>query len=524
MQRVLTAEQMREADRRTIDEVGIPGLVLMENAASRVVQALEADYAPLDKQRIVVVAGKGSNGGDGLTIARQLLARKLTADLEVVLAADPDGLSGDAAANWRILARFEVEPHIVTDFAAWEALRVKTLRATLIIDALLGTGLSGSARGLAAELIEDLNRHYSHASIVAVDIPSGLASDGGTIEGAVVHADRTVTFTAPKPAQVLAPGAERVGKLSVGRIGTPDSLIESIPGERMYLSEDRDFGDLFALRDTETHKGTYGHTAVVGGSASTPGAAAMTGTAALRSGAGLCTVFTARTGASAVVAATPELMTVPLEESANGSIAPDAFDVERLADMDVVVVGPGLSADAAALTRRVLAACEQTVVVDADGLRAFEGSLPEKRPATLVLTPHPGEMARISGLTTGDVQADRVGVARRFAREADAILVLKGSRTLIARPDGAVFINPTGGPGMATAGSGDVLTGLIAGLLAQFPEKPADHVVRGAVYLHGLAGILASGRRTEQGMLATDLFDSLRIAVRRLRWKKPQKH
>ncbi|MEZ5392198.1 MAG: NAD(P)H-hydrate epimerase [Bryobacterales bacterium] len=269
MLRVLTAEQMREADRTTIEEAGIPGLILMENAGAAVARLLEREYAPLQEQRILIVCGKGNNGGDGLVVARHLLVRELATPVVVVFASRED-LSGDAATNLAMLEAVGGQPHFVEEMDEWLELRDQTLTATLVVDALLGTGLKGPARGLLGEVIEDLNAHWDHANLIAVDMPSGMPSDSAECEGEALRADHTVTFTALKPSQALLPNAARMGHLHVAPIGTSAAILDELEGPAVYLSEPSDFRPLFRPRDLEGHKGTYGHVAVVGGSRSKP--------------------------------------------------------------------------------------------------------------------------------------------------------------------------------------------------------------------------------------------------------------
>lgn len=491
----------------------MPGLILMETAAAAVVDRLLVHAEP--RHRIVVLAGKGNNGGDGLAVARQLALRRPDLRVDVVLTAEPGDLSGDALSNWEMLRAVGEEPRVARSEADWQAASPVLATADLIVDALLGTGLQGPARGLAAAVIADVNRIAGRAHVIAVDLPSGLQADSGAVQGETIEADETVTFTAPKPAQILLPASECCGRLSIASIGTTDHLIESLAGDRLYLMEAKDVARFVEPRGLESHKGTYGHVAVVGGAAATPGAVLMTGSAVLRAGAGLATVFTSRSAAPSVVAARPELMTVPIDEAGDGSMRSDAFDPTAFENRSVLVVGPGLGSAAqnTALVERLLRETDLPTVVDADGLRAFPLRDASPRAQPLILTPHPGEMARIAGVSTGDVQGDRIGVARTWAERLGATLVLKGARTLIASPDGGVIVNPTGTPGMATAGSGDVLAGLIAGLLAQFPKESAERVAAAAVYLHGLAGECAALRLGEQAMLATDILENLPEAV-----------
>ncbi len=506
--KVLTAAQMREVDRRTV-EMGVPSLILMENAGQRVVEFLERTFEPLSAQRIVVLCGKGNNGGDGLVVARQLATRIRPRALDVVLASDPAELRDDAARNFRMLE--------VAGCAVSRDITAGMRAATVVIDALLGTGLSGPPSGRARELIAEVNGGFPDARIVAVDIPSGLASDAAASGAETVRADYTVTFTAPKIGQVLPPNCDRVGRLHVAPIGSPASLYEEDDSIFLSLVEPRWFRRLFRPRAPGAHKGDFGHVLVVGGSRGKTGAAAMAGLAALRAGAGLVTVASAASAIATIAEHAPELMTEPLPETETGSISLASFDYGRFAEITsrktVLALGPGIGVhpDTAAFARRVAAECVQPLVIDADGLNALAG-LGFEAPAARVLTPHPGEMARLSGLTAEAIQADRVGAARDFALRHRVTLVLKGQRTVIAFADGRVWINPTGTPAMATGGAGDILTGLVAGLLAQFPAA-AEEAVAAAVYLHGRAGELGAAELGEKALIATDLVDFLPAAM-----------
>ncbi len=513
--KILTAAQMREVDRRTI-EAGIPGIVLMENAGHRVVEFLAETFAPLDRQRIVILCGKGNNGGDGLVVARQLFTRFRPAELHVVLTAPPEELKGDAAQNYRMLrlvgcptAR-EITP----------AMR----RATLVLDALLGTGLQGPAAGPMREWIREINTGFPLAKVVAVDIPSGVESDAAETPGEAVQADYTVTFTAPKVAQILPPNCRRVGRLRVAPIGSPPEMYENDDSIFLSLAEAGEFAELFAPRVPWSHKGDFGHLLVLAGSRGKSGAAAMAGLAALRAGAGLVTVASAASALPLIASHAPELMTEALPETGEGAVAEGAF--ERLAALaenkDVLAIGPGLGThpETVALVRRLVERLPHPMVIDADGLNALAGFPFQAAGRVRILTPHPGEMARLAGISTREVQADRVGVARDFAQRRQVVLVLKGYRTLVASPEGAVRVNPTGGPGLASGGAGDILTGAIAGLLAQFPAQPARAAAAG-VYLHGLAGDLGAARTGEQALIATDLLKHFPRAMREIRAGRP---
>jgi hydroxyethylthiazole kinase-like uncharacterized protein yjeF len=499
--KVLTAAQMRDVDRRTA-ELGIPNIILMENAGQRVVEFLEREYAPLAQRRILVVCGKGNNGGDGLVVARQLHTRVKPRWLRVVLAGDPDQMQGDALENFRMLCAVgcpvasEITPEMRT--------------ATLVIDAVLGTGAEGPAKGKAAEVIESINRDFPLADVVAVDVPSGGA----------VRAKHTVTFTALKPSLVLPPACELAGKVHVVPIGTPPELYENDPTITLSMSDPADFAGLFEPRPSDSNKGLYGHVLVIAGGRGKTGAAAMAGIAALRAGAGLSTVASAASAISAIAGYAPEIMTEPLAETDGGSIAMRAPDDPALAAITekktVIAIGPGMGQhpETVQFIRRFVQESKTPMVVDADALNALAGQR-SRFEGPRIFTPHPGEMSRLTGKTIVEIQQDRIGHARAYSTEHHVYLVLKGDRSVIAFPDGRVWINPTGSPAMSTGGTGDVLTGMIAGLVAQFPNQ-LENALLAAVYLHGRAGELGAEALGEKSFMATDLFEFLPEAMREI--------
>ena len=384
----------------------------------------------------------------------------------------------------------------------------EALAATLVVDALLGTGVTGAATGRMLQGIREINRGFPLAAVVAVDLPSGMPSDSGEPVGEFARADYTVTFTAPKVSQAMPPNCDHNGELIVGAIGSPPGLYADV---RLSLVEPAMFRDLLAPRAPAGHKGTYGHVLVVAGSRGKTGAAAMAGMAALRAGAGLVTVASAESAIAEISSHAPELMTEPLSETESGSIALNA-DLQALAKgKSVIAIGPGLgrAPQIATMVHSLTGAFEGPMVLDAD---ALVGQLSGLSSRTRILTPHPGEMARLTGQTTAQIQADRIGAARTYATEHGVTLVLKGQRTLIAFPDGRVWINPTGTPAMGTGGTGDILTGMIAGFVAQFPAC-VDLAVAAAVYLHGLAGQLGAQALGEKCLIATDILQYLPDAL-----------
>jgi len=506
--KVLTPQQMGAVDRATID-AGIPGIILMENAASRVVEYIAAKYSPVEEQRILVVCGKGNNGGDGLAIARQLHIRFNPRRLWVVLTARPDELSGDAAANLKMLQACGVQEY--ADFGP------EMRHATLIVDAVLGTGLDGPARGAALDAIREINSLGESAKVIAVDIPSGLAGDSGLPPGAFVHADATVTFTAPKVCHALPLACDLMGDLRIAPIGSPPAMYEDDAGIQLALVTPESIAPCFAPRARDSNKGRFGHVLVVAGSRGKPGAAAMAGMAALRAGAGLVTVACPESAMESIASHCPELMMEALPETSSGEIARAAAErIEELAaKRTLIAIGPGIGThrETRDVVARLFGRAEQPMVIDADALNCLAESAWSESPALRVLTPHPGEMSRLTNSRIADIQADRISAARAFATSHKVVVVLKGERTLIGFPDGRVWINPTGSPAMAKGGTGDILTGMVSALVGQFPDDP-DRAIAAAVYLHSLAGEIAAQHQAEQTVLATDLLHYFAEGIR----------
>jgi len=508
--KIVTAAEMRAVDHATTQRFGIPSLTLMENAGAAVAEYVLAHHA--DARRTVVFCGKGNNGGDGFVAARRLHEKGKT--VQVILLADPADLRGDAAVMFGKLPAAAIAVHSSEELKS-DRVRL-SLRADLYLDAILGTGFKPPVSGLYADAIAIMNA--SQSPVIAVDIPSGADADAmGLQTGTMARADTVVTFTAPRPGHVF--GMLTTGPTYVASIGSPDEAIVS--SLHLNVITASGLASLLGPRAAESNKGLYGHVLVIGGSVGKAGAAAMAGISALRAGAGLSTVATPKSALPTVAGFHPELMTEPLAETEAGTIAKNAAArLDELAKgMTVLAIGPGISRhpQTAELVRELVAKRTASLVVDADGLNAFEG-LTDKlsgKNRSLVITPHPGEMARLAACTTADVQKDRLGVARKFANEHDLIVVLKGHRTLVVRPDGEAWVNTTGNPGMSTGGTGDILTGMVAGLIAQHPNDVLLAVLA-AVHLHGLAGDVMRESVGEHSLVATDLLRGLPEAFSRL--------
>ncbi len=511
--KIVAAAEMREIDRVTSQKFGVPSLTLMENAGSAVAEFVLSRY-PAAKQ-IGVICGKGNNGGDGFVAARKL--REAGKEVHLLLLAEPGELRGDAAemfsrmAEPPVVARSEAE--LNTESAG------EVFACEVLIDAVLGTGFRPPVSGLYAQAIHVLNA--SAVPVVAVDIPSGADADvHGEQTGAVARADAIVTFTAPRPAHVF--GGLTLGPTVLAPIGSPEAAIAS--SLNLNLISATEVAPLIGPRPRASNKGNFGHVLVIGGSLGKAGAAAMAGISALRVGAGLATVATAKSILPTVAGFHPEVMTEPLDETAEGSISKRARQrVESLRQgKTVLAVGPGISRvpETSEFVRDLCKTIRGagSFVLDADALNAFEGRPSELdgSACSIVITPHPGEMARLMGSSVAAVQRDRINVARTFAREHKLIVVLKGHRTLVAHPEGEIWVNPTGNPGMATGGTGDILTGMVAGMMAQNPSRVFAAVLA-AVYLHGLAGDIACESTGELSLIATDLVHALPEAFRRAR-------
>ena len=550
MQRVITADGMREIDRLTAERFATPSLLLMEAAAAAAAKAIAARLPDgLAGKRARILCGRGNNGGDGAALARALWLAGARCD--VVLFGRVEETKGDARMNFERahrLSSFEAGSHTqppplsfteCEDIADWEEIAAHSY--DIIVDALFGTGLSRPLEGVYRQVVEHvalLRRAREHAQvsqplIVSLDIPSGLNADSARLTGQAVQADLTITFTAPKAGNVLPPASHYNGELVVANIGSPPALLEAAETQ-LFLTEEEDAREwLVKTRYApDSYKNTHGHALVIAGSREMTGAAVLCGKAAMRAGAGLVTIATSRTAQPGVAArALPEIMTAALPETTRGAVSFEAIEqVTKLSlRANVIALGPGLSNEDESTRRFVREVIEKRttpVVIDADGLNAlapWPENLRGSDALPLILTPHPGEMLRLMGIDDKEALADRVRAARDFATAHELILVLKGTRTLIASPDGRVFVNPTGNAGLGTAGAGDTLTGIITGFIAQEfgtlkERRDADALTAtiAAVYVGGLAGDIAARTLGMRSLVASDISESLGEAINAL--------
>ena len=510
--RVLNSQQMREADRQTIDEIGIPSIVLMENAGRQAVAAMEAAFEDIASSKVGVLCGRGNNGGDGFVVARTLAQRGIEAI--VFLLGSVADVRGDARTNLEVLGRIGLTVVEIANAQEWELHFSEVSECDLIVDAIAGTGFHGQLTGLLETVVADVNG--LGAPVVAIDLPTGLSADSHELEGDAIEASMTVTLAAPKIPLVLPPADAYAGDLVIADIGIPAAVIEELDGPWVEILTRERLRELVPARAADSHKGDFGRVLVVAGSMGRTGAAHLAALGALRSGAGLVTVASPRSVVPIVAAMMPEYMTEPLEETAAGTV--DFTAVERVLDMkaDVIAMGPGLGQDpsTAAFVQAIVERAGVPLVLDADALNAFGGDserLMGRDGVDVIITPHPGEMARLLGVSVEQVQSDRLEHAREFAAAHRVHVVLKGHRTVIASPDARSFVNLTGNAGMATGGTGDLLTGMIAAWFAQILD--AEGACKLAVYLHGSAGDLAEADEGENALIATDIAARLGDAL-----------
>lgn len=506
-----TAAEMRKIDQIAIKTFGIPGAVLMENAGAEVARQVVSVLGTAELKKICIFAGKGNNGGDGFVVARHLYNQG--AKIKVFLLAAKSDVTGDAKVNLDIITRMGIDIFEISSERDWEKAKIASTFADCLVDALLGTGFTGNLTEEMAKAIEIINT--SGKLIIAVDIPSGVDADRGQVRSTAINAEYTITFALPKPGLLIYPGADCVGKLTVADIGIPFKLLVDNSIKQNIITT----GSIKAIlgkRQSDCHKGLAGKVGVIAGSQGLTGAAALTSMASLRAGAGLVTLGIAESLHDIMEVKLTEVMTKPLPEIVGGAIGKKALPyIEEMASQNnVLAIGPGLGRqeETLAVIREAIINAECPLVIDADALNALAGhtDLLNKAKALPVVTPHPGEMARLTGLTVKDVNEDCIEIARQSAGLWEAIVVLKGARTIVAYPDGEIYINTNGNPGMATGGTGDVLTGVIAGLIAQGISTHAAAIA--GVHIHGLAGDIAATSGTI-GLTAGDVMNALPAAI-----------
>ncbi len=504
--KVATAEQMQELDRRSIENYKIPGIVLMENAGRGAAEVISKTFPNIQRWKVAVISGKGNNGGDGFVIARHLMNQGVV--VKVFLLTDPRALRGDAETNYQVFYRMKGEVLPVPSSKDYQRIKKDLEKFDLLVDGIFGTGLDAEVRGYYREVIDHLNTLQK--PIVAIDIPSGLDANTGKPLGTAIKATLTITFGLPKIGLLISPGLDYAGEVKVIDIGIPKKLVDEEKIQTFLLEGNEIRKWVSTRRRPESHKGDYGHLLVLAGSVGKTGAAAMTCEAALRMGAGLVTLAIPKSLNSIMEVKLTEVMTEPLPETPKQTLSLRAYNsILRLCEnKSAVVIGPGIGTfkETQALILKLVKSLEIPMIIDADGITALS-TQPKIFPLTnrnLILTPHPGEMARLIRSTPKEIQGDRIGVSRNFAQSNHLYLVLKGHRTLIATPKGDIFINPTGNPGMASGGTGDVLTGMIGGLVCQGLDLLTSLQI--AVYLHGWAGDEVAREIGETSLVATDIL------------------
>ncbi|HSB32170.1 MAG TPA: NAD(P)H-hydrate dehydratase [Candidatus Sulfobium mesophilum] len=513
--KVVTAGEMQNIDRRTIDEYGVPSVVLMERAGLAVAQKILSLF---ERRKVIVICGGGNNGGDGIVVARNLF--NWGWNVRVLLLFRENKMSGDCRAQYNIAKKMRVPMEFRTGISRAD------LHSSLVIDAIFGTGINKPVRPPVSDIVSFLNR--ADAPVLSVDIPSGISADDGRVMGVAVRADYTVTFGLPKIGHLLHPGAEYAGKFFVEDIGFPRELLAS-ESLNIQTIEKNDASLLIPERPANSHKNDYGHVLIVAGSAGRTGAALMAARACLRSGAGLVTLGVPESLAGVFQSTVTEEMILPLPDKGGGTLSLESAQVilEFVSGRaDVLAIGPGIgvSADTRGIMQELIVRAAVPMVIDADGINSISGDagILEKAKSPMILTPHVGEMARLLRRNDSDssvdrtaIEAHRVSESLSFSKKTGTYLILKGAPTIIAEPEGKAFINTTGNPGMATAGSGDVLTGIVAAFLGQMSD-PLDASVLGT-YLHGLAGDGAASEKGMHSMIATDIIEHLPNAFKTLK-------
>lgn len=517
--RLITGADMKKLDNWAIQEYGVPSLLLMENAGGAVVKKAEQLLENLHGRQVIILAGKGNNGGDALVVARRL--HESGAEVRLFLLFPPDEFSNDALENWRLVEKKGLKWHILSDENSFYLLRLRLNQCDLVVDGIFGTGFSGKPEKNIMRVIQAVNE--SNAIVLAVDIPSGLEADSGKVEGACIKADYTVTFAWAKRGLVVFPGKEYVGQLEIANISLPQEAINELPTEEYYV--DMDFvKNILPPINWQGHKNNFGQVLVIAGSAGMTGASYFACKAAYRSGAGVVTACLPGSLAMSFDMALPEVITHGVAETPQNTLDRAAWPEigQLLENKGSVVFGPGLSKHEAIgyILEELLLKLNVPLVIDADGLNvlAQNTGILENKNIPVILTPHPGEMARLLNIPIESVQRDRIGAALSAAEKLNSIVVLKGAASITATPQGIIYINSTGCPALATAGTGDILAGLIGGFLAQGID-PVEAAYFG-VFVHGLAGDLAAIEKGMRGVMASDVLEALPYALRSIEEKE----
>ncbi|AOT71698.1 NAD(P)H-hydrate dehydratase [Geosporobacter ferrireducens] len=513
--KIVNNTQMKQLDRMTIERYGIPGVLLMENAGIAVFQEVVRHLQNLIGKKVAIVCGRGNNGGDGFVVARHLFQHKV--EVKVFIAGNPAVIGGDAKTNFEILKLLEAPIEVLSPGEGRSDLSNQLKEYDLIVDAIFGIGLDRNIDAFIQDVIETIN--VSEKPVISIDIPSGVSAATGCICGTAVRAEKTVVFQLPKLGNINYPGSDYTGEILIKNIGIPQKVIDSINSEIQMITMDW-VKKIIPKRKADTHKGDYGRVYIVAGSTGMTGAAMLTCEAVLRSGAGLVKVAIPQSLNNIMEIRLTEAITVPLPELKKGVVG--ISDIEKImktmSQSDAVAVGPGSgqSRELEEVLRNIFENSTTPIVLDADALNSLANrkELLKLLKSPAVLTPHPMEMSRLTQIAVEDIQKNRVEVAREFAQKWNVIIVLKGARTVVAAPSGETFINTTGNPGMATAGSGDVLTGIITGFIAQGIEPV--QATAAAVYIHGLAGDKAAAELGEYGMMAGDIVTHLPCALKEI--------
>lgn len=513
--KILNSFQMREIDRKAINDIGIPGIVLMENAGRSAFEEISKRFPDLRKKKISILCGKGNNGGDGFVIARHLINNGITPD--IYLFGNESDVKGDARINLSILLKMGVKINTINNEDDWDKFKENIKDSEIIIDSIFGTGFQGRLEGLWEKIFADINSYRGFK--VAIDIPSGLSSDTFMVKEPSFRADLTITMAAPKIPHVFPPASEKVGEFVVADIGIPQFLFENSSYFLELITEERILNSkIFKKRKRDSHKGDYGHVVVIAGSMGKTGAAVLAGLSVLKAGAALVTIATPKSCLPIIASSSPEIMTFPLEETEDGTISEVSLPaiLKFVEDKDAVILGPGITTNPSTVEFVIefLKNSKIPTIVDADGINSI-ATFPSivKGKSHIALTPHPGEFGRVLKITPRDILNNRIDIVRHFAMENGCFIVLKGWRTLIGEPEGRVFVNPTGNPGMATGGSGDVLSGILGGFLAQTRDILESLIL--GVYLHGLSGDIGAEKKGEISLTAMDILENLPDAIGR---------